>query len=43
MREICTYGLMRGRWRVRLARRAGVYSTELRGAAELDVLARRFL
>jgi hypothetical protein len=27
MREIRTYGLMRGRWPVRLARRAGVYST----------------
>ena len=29
MREIRTYGLMRGRWPVRLARRAGVYSTAL--------------
>ena len=28
MREIRTYGLMRGCWPVRLARRAGVYSTE---------------
>jgi hypothetical protein len=27
MREIRTYGLKRGRWPVRLARRAGVYST----------------
>jgi len=27
MREIRTYGLMRGRWPVRFARRAGVYST----------------
>ena len=30
MREIRTYGLMRGCWSVRLARRAGVYSTRLR-------------
>ena len=30
MREIRTYGLMRGCWPVRLARRAGVYSTRLR-------------
>jgi hypothetical protein len=28
MREIRTYGLTRGRWPVRLARRAGVYSTD---------------
>jgi hypothetical protein len=28
MREIRTYGLKRGRWPVRLARRAGVYSTQ---------------
>jgi hypothetical protein len=27
MREIRTYGLMRGRWSVRLARRTGAYST----------------
>ena len=27
MREIRTYGLMRGRWLVRHARRAGAYST----------------
>jgi len=27
MREIRTYGLMRGRWPVRFARQAGVYST----------------
>jgi hypothetical protein len=27
MREIRTYGLMRGRWSVRFVRRTGVYST----------------
>ena len=31
MREIRTSGLTRGRWPVRLARRAGVYSTSWAG------------
>jgi hypothetical protein len=35
MREIRTYGLMRGRWSVRLARRTGAYSTHAaKGSAE---------
>jgi hypothetical protein len=32
MREIRTYGLMRGCWPERFVRRVGVYSTELLGA-----------
>ena len=37
MRETRKYGLMRGRWPVRLARRAGVYSTVF-GASRSDAL-----
>ena len=35
MREIRTYGLMRGCWPERFVRRVGVYSTGLQGAVEV--------
>src|SRR5689334_3605745 len=37
MREIRTYGLMRGCWPVRPARRAGVYSTASHDSSHLRV------
>ena len=33
MQEICTYGLMRGRWAVRFVRQPGVYSTIIAGTS----------
>jgi len=37
MREIRTYGLMRGCWPERFVRRVGVYSTGLPGAVKTGV------